>query len=306
MTFDSQTVAVINALVIFVCGATFIVNTFMRKDDASGRVWSVSYMAGMFTSFSYVVSALSQEAWWAIAAGNGGYVLSIAALWSGARLFNGKSSLLWVSLIGTAVTIVAALAAGPSGGPWAGAPATFLCIALFAGLGAAETLVGAMRDNPTTRGFTIVLGIASLFFAARLIALLVEGPDGSLFTTLFGTVAASLLLIALLIVATVVLSVLRAERAAPASRRHGSIVAYTGDDVLLQESFVRIVDDWLERANFHDEQLAILHIRLDDLDEMKTAFGAAFSSEVAEGSSPRSVGTVRRSPTSARTAPGVS
>ncbi|WP_314140301.1 diguanylate cyclase domain-containing protein [uncultured Plantibacter sp.] len=283
MTFDSETVAVINALVIFVCGATFIVNTFMRKDDASGRVWSVSYMAGMFTSFSYVVSALSQEAWWATAAGNGGYVLSIAALWSGARLFNGKSSLLWVSLIGTAVTIVAALAAGPSGGPWAGAPATFLCIALFAGLGTAETLVGAMRDNPTTRGFTIVLGIASLFFAARLITLLVEGPDGALFTTLFGTVAASLLLIALLIVATVVLSVLRAERAAPASRRHGSIVAYTGDDVLLQESFVRIVEDWLERANFHDEQLAILHVRLDDLDEMTTAFGAAFSSEVAEG-----------------------
>jgi GGDEF domain-containing protein len=283
MTLDSQTVAVINALVIFVCGATFIVNTFMRKDDASGRVWSVSYMAGMFTSFSYVVSALSDGAWWAIAAGNGGYVLSIAALWSGARLFNGKSSLLWISLVGTAVTIVSALAAGPTGGPWAGSSATFLCIAVFAGLGTAETLVGAMRDNPTTRGFTIVLGIAAAFFTARLVALLVEGSDGEFFTTVFGTVAASLLLIALLIVATVVLSVLRAERAAPASRRHGSIVAYTGDEVLLQESFIRIVEDWLERANFHDEQLAILHIRLDDLDEMKTAFGAAFSSEVAEG-----------------------
>lgn len=283
MTFDAETVAVINALVIFVCGATFIVNTFMRKDDASGRVWSVSYMAGMFTSFSYVVSALSPDAWWATAAGNGGYVLSIAALWSGARLFNGRTSLLWVSLVGTTATIVAALAAGPSGGPWAGSPVTFLCIALFAGLGAAETLRGAMRDNPSTRGFTVVLGIASAFFTARLVAILVEGPDGALFTTLFGTVAASLLLIALLIVATVVLSVLRAERAAPASRRHGSIVAYTGDEVLLQESFVRIVEDWLERANFHDEQLAILHIRLDDLDEMKTAFGAGFASEVAEG-----------------------
>lgn len=283
MTFDNQTVAVVNALVVFVCGATFIVNTFLRKDDASGRVWSVSYMAGMFTSFSYVVSELSADAWWAIAAGNAGYVLSMAALWSGARLFNGKTSLLWVSLIGAAATAVAALAAGPTGGSWAGAPVTFLGISVFTGLAAAETLVGGMRENPSTRGFTVVLAIASTFFAARFVAILVEGRDGELFTTLFGTVASSLLLIALLIVATVVLSVLRAERAAPASRRHGSIVAYTGDDVLLHESFIRIVQDWLERANFHDEQLAILHVRLDDLDEMTTAFGVGFSNEVAEG-----------------------
>lgn len=283
MTFDIQSIAVVNALVVFVCGATFIVNTFMRKDDSSGRVWSVSYMAGMFTSFSYVVSALSNDAWWAIAAGNAGYVLSMAALWSGARLFNGKSSLLWVSLIATTATAVAALAGGPAGGPWAGAPVTFIGISVFTGLAAAETLVGSMRENPSTRGFTVVLGIASAFFAARFIAILVEGPGGQLFTTFFGTVAASLLLIALLIVATVVLSVLRAERAAPASRRHGSIVAYTGDDVLLHESFIRIVEDWLERANFHDEQLAILHVRLDDLDEMKTAFGVGFSSQVADG-----------------------
>lgn len=283
MSFDIPTVAVVNALVVFVCGATFIVNTFMRKDDASGRVWSVSYMAGMFTSFSYVVSELSSEAWWAIAAGNAGYVLSMAALWSGARLFNGKSSLLWVSLVGSAATAVAALASGPAGGPWAGAPVTFIGIAVFTGLAAAETLVGSMRENPSTRGFTVVLGIASVFFAARFVTILLEGPDGQLFTTLFGTVASSLLLIALLIVATVVLSVLRAERAAPASRRHGSIVAYTGDDVLLHESFIRIVADWLERANFHDEQLAILHIRLDDLDEMTTAFGVGFSNQVAEG-----------------------
>jgi len=283
MTFDIQSIAVVNALVVFVCGATFIVNTFMRKDDSSGRVWSVSYMAGMFTSFSYVVSALSTDAWWAIAAGNAGYVLSMAALWSGARLFNGKSSLLWISLIGTAATAVAALAWGPTGGPWAGAPVTFLCISVFTALAATETLVGSMRENPSSRGFTVVLGIASVFFAARFVAILVEGSDGTLFTTVFGTVAASLLLIALLIVATVSLSVLRAERAAPASRRHGSIVAYTGDDVLLHESFIRIVDDWLERANFHDEQLAILHVRLDDLDEMTTAFGVGFSNQVAEG-----------------------
>lgn len=283
MTFDIQSIAVVNALVVFVCGATFIINTFLRKDDASGRVWSVSYMAGMFTSFSYVVSALSSDAWWAIAAGNAGYVLSMACLWSGARLFNGKSSLLWVSLVGGTATAVAALAAGPAGGPWAGAPVTFIGIAAFTGLAAAETLAGSMRENPSTRGFTVVLGIASVFFLARFVTILLEGSDGVLFTTLFGTVASSLLLISLLIVATVVLSVLRAERAAPASRRHGSIVAYTGDDVLLHESFVRIVEDWLERANFHDEQLAVLHVRLDDLDEMTTAFGVGFSNQVAEG-----------------------
>ncbi|MGK9148696.1 diguanylate cyclase [Plantibacter flavus] len=283
MIFDVQTIAVVNALVIFVCGATFIVNTFMRKDDASGRVWSVSYMAGMFTSFSYVVSTLSADAWWATAAGNAGYVLSMAALWSGSRLFNGKSGLLWVALIGSAATAVAALSAGPDGGPWAGAPVTFVGISVFTGLAAAETLRGGMRENPSTRGFTVVLSIASAFFAARFVTILVEGTDGALFTTLFGTVASSLLLIALLIIATVALSILRAERAAPASRRHGSIVAYTGDDVLLHESFIRVSEDWFERANFHDEQLAILHVRLDDLDEMTTAFGVGFSNQVAEG-----------------------
>ncbi|MGG7463784.1 MULTISPECIES: diguanylate cyclase domain-containing protein [unclassified Plantibacter] len=281
MNIDPATVSITTALVVFVTGATFIVNTFMRKDDPSGRVWSVSYMAGMFTSFSYLVAVLTPGAWWAIAAGNASYVLSMAALWAGARLFNGKSSLLWVGLIGSAATAVAVLAEGPTGGPWAGSPVLFLGISAFTGLAATETLFGAMRDNPSSRGFTIALMVASVFFLGRFASILLEGVHGDLFTTLFSTTAASLLLIVLLIVATITLSVIRAERAAPASRRHGSIVAYTNDDVLLKESFDRIVRDWLSRANFHDEQLAVMHVRLDDLQEMKTAFGSGFGNQVA-------------------------
>lgn len=281
MNIDPATISIASALVVFVTGATFILNTFLRKDDPAGRVWSVSYMAGMFTSFSYLVAAMSPDAWWAIAAGNASYVLSMAALWSGARLFNGKPGLLWVALIGTAAAAVGVVAAGPTGGYWAGSGVMFVCISVFTGLAAAETLIGAMGDNPSSRGFTIALIIASLFFAGRFIVLLVEGTEGTLFTTIFSTSSASLLLIVLLIVATITLSIIRAERAAPASRRHGSIVAYTNDDVLLSESFERITTDWLDRAEFHDEQLAILHVRLDDLLEVRTAFGAGFSSQVA-------------------------
>ncbi|MFC6354643.1 diguanylate cyclase domain-containing protein [Luethyella okanaganae] len=58
--------------------------------------------------------------------------------------------------------------------------------------------------------------------------------------------------------------------------------AYTADGVLEAESYRRVLTDWLERAGYHDEQLAMMHVALDDIGEVNVAFGAVIGESFAQ------------------------
>lgn len=287
---ELYTAQLATSTVTTVAGIMFILDTLFGRADASGRLWAVSYMSGMLTSISYAIWILLPDGWWAIAVGNGSMVFTAGLLWSGARAYNGRGGLVWVPVAGAAVAGVAVLLAGPDAGAWAGAGVLFLAIALFSALGAVESLRLPMRASWASRGLTVAFVVVALYYVLRTGVFLVAGPESGEFRTLFSSEAAAFVMMSLIIVTTICLVVLRAERRADrglagpigpatATALAGAAAGEATPSFAAQRG---LVEDWLERASFHDEQLVFVRVRLDEVEAVNLAFGRAAASVLAE------------------------
>ncbi|MGH3703592.1 MAG: GGDEF domain-containing protein [Agromyces sp.] len=280
MTIDLYTIQLAMTTVVIVAGVMFVLDTFLRKTDEAGRVWAVSFMAGILAAFAYSTWAIVPDAWWAVAVGNAAMVLSTALLWCGARAYNGRPDLVWTAVIAAGAAGIAVLVEGPDGGDWAGAVVMFVLIAGFATLGAVESVRAPMRENWTARGLTVMFVVVGLFYSARAVVFLALGPEHPWFTSMLGTEASAFVLISLVIVAVVSLVILQSERVVGSPSRRELTPSYTADAVLNAASFRDVVEDWLERANYHDEQLVFMRVELDELSALNTAFGRSVGSEL--------------------------
>lgn len=273
MTIDLYTIQLAMSTVTIVAGVMFILDTVLRTTDRAGRIWALAFMSAILTSFAYATWIVVPDAWWAVAVGNAGVVLTPALLLSGCRAFNGRSGYLWIGLVGAGAAALAVIVAGPDGGEWAGAALMFLLVAVFSGLGAAETLRAPMRGNWTARGLTAMFVIVGLFYAARATVFVARGPDDPVFSAALGTEASAFVLMSLIIVTLPSLIILQSERVPSLKGRNDLTPSYNADAVLNQDSFRDIVADWLDRANFHDEQLVFMRVELDEVEALDTAFG---------------------------------
>ena len=284
MSLDLPSILVITALVVNVSGVLFILETLLRRDEGAGRIWAVGFLAAMLTTLSYVVWASLEDAWWAVAVGNAAFVAGTGCMWLGCRRFNGRS-MTWASLLVAAGVIAAAVSValeGETGGDWAGALWMFVALVLFAGLGAAECLRGALRASRTAWVLGAVLGIQSLYYVSRTTAFLISGPESTLFQTAFGTVSTSFLTVTLTIVAVVVTSVLRAARAPMRGYIRPSSPEHVEDGIAPQGEFAGLLAALCGRAAARSELVAVTAVRIDDLEQISSAFGTEVAAAIVE------------------------
>ena len=283
MTLDLTTVLVFTALVVNVSGVLFILETVLRRDEGAGRIWSIAFLSGMLTTLAYLIWALSGGAWWAVAVGNAAFVSGTGCMWLGCRRFNGRR-MPWSSVLVAVAVVgawVAAAAEGEQGGDWAGALWMFVSLMIFAAAGAVECLRGDMRESRTAWVLGAVLGFQSLYYVSRTTAFLTAGPESPLFEAVFGTVSTSFLSVTLTIVAVVVTSVLRAGRA-PMRGYLAAASPEAEEGVVGDAAFAVALDGLCRRAARRGEVVAVTAVRLDDLDQISTAFGSDVAGALAE------------------------
>jgi diguanylate cyclase len=271
MNLDITTVAAVSGLIVILCGMTFILNTTLRRNDRVGRLWSVAFVAGILETLAYTIEGLQPAAWWAIAVGNGAFVLAIGMLWSGYRAANERRSLYAVPLVAGAAVALAVLLRGAEGGIWAGALEMFAATAVFAGLGFIETLRGWLGRSLNAR----IVGIASLimavYYALRAVLLATLGVHDRVFEIGFSPTSATLINLGLIVVGTITISMMQAER----FRRPGLTAPSDSeaDGLLGAEQFRTLAEAWLRRAMRDQQTLAIVLIELANIDEVNLAFG---------------------------------
>jgi hypothetical protein len=275
MNLDILSIAIMTALVVNVSGVVFIVDTLIRRDDGAGRVWTLAFLAGMLTTIAYIVWAYDRSSWWAVAVGNAAFVAGTGLMWLGCRSFNGRRMTAASAAVGATVLGVgiAALAEGPDGGDWAGALAMFLGLLVFATLGAIECLRGQMGRIRTSWGLAFVLGLQAVYYAVRTPVFVLAGPDSAIFQEGFGTVNTSFLTVILTIVAVVVTSVLRAGRTSLRGRAAPSLSLVGEDGIAPLPAFERMLGEVSARARARGELVGVIAVRIEDLDQISTAFG---------------------------------
>ncbi|GAA2992782.1 hypothetical protein JOD63_001507 [Microbacterium terrae] len=292
MSLDVMSVMVMTALVVNISGILFISETLLRRDEGAGRVWAIGYLLAMLTTLAYVIWSQDAAARWPIAVGNAAFVAGTGAMWLGCRRFN-ERPMLWSSLLVAGAAIGAAVAvvlAGPDGGDWAGAVWMFVSLLLFSAFGAVECLRGDLRESRSALVLGIVLIIEAVFFVARTTVFLASGPESALFQAAFGTVPMSFLTVTLTIVAVVVTSVLRATRAPMRGQVRRAGLGTARDGILSADVFGGAIGELCHRAALRGETVAVTAVRIDDLDQISTAFG----SEVAHATEDAFRGGVRR------------
>lgn len=284
MTLDLASVLIFTALVVNVSGVVFILETILRRDEGAGRIWSIAFLSGMLTTLAYTIWVQSGGAWWATAVGNAAFVAGTGCMWLGCRRFNGRR-MRWSSVLVAAAVLGAAFAVaveGEDGGDWAGALWMFVPLLVFAGAGSVECLRGDMRESRTAWVLGAVLGFQSLYYVSRTTAFVTSGPDSALFQAAFGTITTSYLTVTLTIVAVVVTSVLRASRAPMRGYLRDAPALDDEQGILSDESFAVVLEGLCRRAAQRLELVAVTAVRLDDLDQISTAFGSDVAGAVAE------------------------
>lgn len=283
MTLDLFTVSIMTATVIIVCGVVYISETLIRRDEGSGRLWSVAFLSGIITTIAYAAWAGGTVGWLSIALGNAFFIGATGFLWLGCRAYNHRA--LGGPYIVVAATMIIGFISvavhGQGGGAWAGAGVMYIELTVLATFAMLETLRGEMARTRTTIGLAVVFAIEALYTAARALALWVWGPEDPIFQAWFSSVPASFVTVVLVITAAIVTSVLRAGRA---GMRTFAVLVEDAEPgrVLSVGQFSHTVRDVLARARDRRMPMVMLSLRIDDLPQIATAFGVDVARELAE------------------------
>lgn len=272
---DQFSVSIVTALVVVVSGTLFVIETLLRRDDSAGRVWALGFLSAMLTTLLYLVWAWSPDAWWAVAGGNAAFVAGSGLMWLGCRRFNGHSMRIPVVLV-LVMSVAAGLSAvlaGPDGGDWAGAAWMFIPLFLVGAAAAVECRRGVLGHATNAATLAFVFGLQSLYYLARTIVFLTLGPESELFSTWFGTLVTSALTVILTITAVVATSVLRANRTGLRGRTDDAGGWAMGGAIVTAPVFASAGERLVATAKRRGERLAVLIVRLEELDYISTAFG---------------------------------
>ncbi|TFD45776.1 diguanylate cyclase [Cryobacterium frigoriphilum] len=282
MTLDTNTMFIVSAVVVTLCGVTFIVNAAFNRHDAAGRLWSLAFIAAMLVGVAYGLQMVSPEAWWGIALGNTSLAVCVGSIWSGVRLYNGRASGALVS-VGLALFIAASgLVYGPRGGEWAGVVELWFVLALLAALATHEAMRGRLGRNLNGRIMAAVMAITAVFNGSRAIVFLVDGPNGAVFQQYFSASVATMVNLSLVVVMSTAVAVLRAERSGVNAVGDVTEGIRSRAGVLAASVFAQEATDHIDRAAHVRAGLVLVGADIDNLPEINTAFGRGAGDEAIE------------------------
>jgi hypothetical protein len=146
MQLDAGTVMFISGMIVILCGVVFILNTSFNRNDPPGRLWSITFISGMTVAIGYGVQLADADAWWGLTIGNIALAVAVGALWSGARLYNRRSSLFWVVGVIALIVCVYSIIDWPRGGEWAGASVLWASVTVLAAYSVATSTAGSSQS----------------------------------------------------------------------------------------------------------------------------------------------------------------
>jgi GGDEF domain-containing protein len=272
MILHYPTLVAAGGIIVTVSAVTFILNVVLRRNDAVGRLWLVAFVAVMLMNASVLAFEVNPYLWWALGVSNGMFAVTLGFIWAGLRAANGRRPYSAVPFLLGIVVTTAALVEGPRGGQWAGAAVLFVVVAAQGALIAIESHRGVLATLINARILAIAGSAASLYYLARAVVFLSQGPEAPTFGTLFAPSVVSILLTSLLVIGTVTLSNLHVELR---RREHGEHRADVepGSGVVGSVEFEHLSETWLARAERDRSTLVFATFRMPDLDELATAFG---------------------------------
>jgi diguanylate cyclase (GGDEF)-like protein len=228
---------------------------------------------------------------WANPAGSVLLVAGAASIWAGGRSLRAPSPGPWLLAAGPAATAVAAVLDHPATNVWAGGPVYLGFMGLLIGMGARELFLLDRDYSRVHRPLAVGAGILAVFYLGRLFAYLIKGPDGAVFTSVFGSVPMTVLSMVTLVVASFTMAELSYEQQTRDLRARATVDGLTG--LLNRSAFLDLAENELRRLRRTGTPAALILADLDHFKTINDQFGHSAGDSALQAFARACAGTVR-------------
>ncbi|MDR7085779.1 diguanylate cyclase (GGDEF)-like protein [Aeromicrobium panaciterrae] len=287
MDLDTTTLRVAFATAALTMLALFYFVTYRSTRSGYSGWWSVALAWFLVGSAAFILNGTEHQRW-ANPSGNTFLVLGAASAWAATRSLTGSKTPAWLLLFAPTVTAIASFADDPVHNVWTGGPVFLAMMSLMFGLSARELW---RIDRELTHIRTSVATAATCicaFYAARWVVFMVDGQDGDVFKSVFGSQVTTIVSLIFLVVVSFSMSILSNEEATKALRAQAGHDGLTG--LLNRSEFLR-----LAAAELHETSAALILADLDHFKAVNDTYGHPAGDRALRAFADACSGTVRTS-----------
>ncbi len=270
MTLDTSTLRVAFAIVSLTLLLLFYFITFRRTRAAYSGWWCLALTLFLTGSAAYLLNGTVHQVW-ANPLGNVVLVAGSASVWAGARSLRTAVPGIWYLAAGPAVAAVASVLDHPATNNWAGGAVFLALMGILIGLSSRELFLLDHSYSRVHRPLAVGTCILAAYYLGRLVAFVVEGRDGRVFTSIFGSAATTIVSSVLLVVASFSMAELSYEQQTQDLRARATVDGLTG--LLNRTAFMDLARDELRRLNRARTTATLILADLDHFKLINDQFG---------------------------------
>ncbi|MDP9985830.1 diguanylate cyclase (GGDEF)-like protein [Arthrobacter oryzae] len=290
MVLDTATLRIAFALMALVLVVLFYFSAYRVTRSPYSAWWCGALLFFLSGSACFLLDGTPHQVW-ANPVGNTLLVQGGVAVWAGARSLRTVRPPKGVSTGVPAVTLVASLLDHPATNTWSGGPVFLAAMSLTIGLASREL----WRLEPGYSRVRIPMAVAagglSIYYFLRWLVFLLEGPEGPIFVTVFGSAVTTMVTMVLLVVVSFSMAALSTEQQTRALR-----VVATRDDLtglLNRKAFLDLAAEQLANHSIAGGSGALILADLDHFKTVNDTYGHAAGDLALQAFADACVATVR-------------
>ncbi|NUP59153.1 MAG: GGDEF domain-containing protein, partial [Pseudarthrobacter sp.] len=211
MVLDTATLRIAFGLMALVLVVLFYFSAYRVTRSPYSGWWCGALLFFLAGAGCFLLDGTPHQVW-ANPLGNTLLVHGGVAVWAGARSLRTVRPPTWAFTGIPLVTLVASVLDHPATNTWSGGPVFLAAMSLTIGLASREL----WRLEPGYSRVRIPMAVAAgglaVFYFFRWLAFLVEGQEGPVFTTVFGSAVTTLVTMVLLVVVSFSMAALSSEQ----------------------------------------------------------------------------------------------
>ena len=297
MALDTATLRIAFGLMALVLVILFYFSAYRVTRSPYSAWWCGALLFFLSGSGCFLLDGTAHQVW-ANPVGNTLLVHGGVAVWAGARSLRTARPPKWAFIGIPLVTLVASVLDHPATNTWSGGPVFLAAMSLTIGLASHEL----WRLEPGYSRVRIPMAVAagglSVFYFFRWVAFLLEGQDGPVFVTVFGSAVTTMVTMVLLVVVSFSMAALSSEQQTRALR-----VVATRDDLtglLNRKAFLDLAAEQLADRAITRGLGALILADLDHFKTVNDTYGHAAGDSALKAFADACVATVRSTDLTAR------
>ena len=287
---DTATLRVVLALVTLTLLLLFYFITFRRTRSAYSGWWCMALLLFLVGTSAYLLNGTVHQVW-ANPSGNVLLVAGAASMWAGARSLRDVSTSRWLLAGGPAVVAVFSALDRPATNIWAGGAVYLAFMCVLVGLASRELLLLDRDYSRVHRPLAFGAGFLALFYLGRLVAFVVDGPQGQVFTAVFGSATTTAVSTVTLVVASFTMAELSYEQLTQDLRARATVDGLTG--LLNRAAFLDLAENELRRLRRSRTTATLILADLDHFKAINDQFGHSAGDSALQAFARACAGTVR-------------